>query len=45
METIWKTKHKNIPSPNPKLLERVIKSPDLTLCSIEEIRLHLNYKA
>ena len=41
METIWKTKHKNIPSPNPKLLERIIKSPDLASCSLEEIRLHL----
>ena len=41
IETIWKTKHKNIPSPNPKLLERSYKSPDLTSYSHEEIRLHL----
>ena len=27
METIWKMKHKNIPSPNPKLLERSYKIP------------------
>ena len=27
METIWKTKHKNIPSPNPKPLERGYKNP------------------
>ena len=27
METIWKTKHKNIPSPNPTLLERSYKIP------------------
>ena len=33
METLWKTKHKDIPSPNPKLLERS--------CSLEKIRLHL----
>ena len=27
METIWKTKHKNIPSPNSKLLKRSYKIP------------------
>ena len=27
METIWKTKHKNIPLPNPKLLKRSYKIP------------------
>ena len=27
METIWKTKHKNIPSSNPKLLKRSYKIP------------------
>ena len=37
METIWKTKHKNIPSPHPKL----IKSPVLASCSLKGIRLHL----
>ena len=41
METIWKTKHKNIPSPTLNFSKGVIKSPDLTLCSLEEIRLHL----
>ena len=41
METIWKTKHKNIPSPTLKLLKRILKSPDFASCSLEEIRLHL----
>ena len=39
METIWKTKHKNIPSPNPKLLERsykISRPPDLTSCSLKK---------
>ena len=27
MEIIWKTKHKKVPSPNPKLLERCNKIP------------------
>ena len=41
METIWKTKHKNIPSPNLNFSKGVIKSLHLALCSLEEIRLHL----
>ena len=41
METIWKTKHKNIPSLNPKLLERSFKIPRPHIVFLEEIRLHL----
>ena len=41
METIWKTKHKNIPSPTLNFSKGVIKSPDLASCSLDEIRLHL----
>ena len=37
METI----RKNIPSANPKLLERSYKIPNLVSRSFEEIRLHL----
>ena len=41
MKKIWKIKHKTYPHTTLNFSKGVIKSPDFTSCSLEEIKLHL----